>query len=300
MKKETLQNDDVSTVRVGNKILVFKCDMFVRSTDAPKQMKVWQMARKSIVSCASDFACKGVKPLATLVSLGIPSNFQRKHIEGLARGFKRAEKEFGVNIIGGDTNESNDLVIDCCMIGLTRKVVKRSGAREGDVIITSGPFGYPSAGLKILQNKARADVSFTTRAVNAVLQPEARMEFGVGLAKYATSAMDSSDGLALTLHELSEHSRKRFIINSLPITNEIKEFARANGYDFSKLVLQGGEEYEIVATVPKNDLTRIRGLAMIHGCRLFVIGHVESGKGVFMEHSGKLRRIRRVGWEHLR
>jgi thiamine-monophosphate kinase len=299
MKKRTLQNDDVSTVKAGDRILAFKCDMFVRSTDAPRQMKKWQMARKSIVSCASDFACKGIKPLASLISLGIPRNFTHKDIQELAKGFKMAEREFDVNIVGGDTNESNDLVIDCCMVGFADRIVKRAGARNDDLIITSGPFGYSSSGLKILQNKAKASSQFSRRARNAVFMPKARIGFGLGLASYASSAMDSSDGLAITLYELSEHSRKRFIVDSLPATYEVREFAKANRYDIKKLVLQGGEEYEIVATIPKRNLGKVQALARKNGCRIFVIGHVEAGKGVFMKEDAKLKRVEKRGWEHL-
>ncbi len=300
MKKKTLWNDDVSTVKIANKILVCKCDMFVRSTDAPKQMKVWQMARKSIVSSASDLACKGVKPLASLISIGIPRNFKEKDVIELGKGFRKAEREFYVNIIGGDTNESKDLFIDCCMVGITNKIIKRSGANNTDLIITSGPFGYPAAGLKILQKGVRANTKFNKKAKNAVLMPRARLAFGLGLANYATSAMDSSDGLAITLYELSKQSKKKFIIDSLPTTKEVKEFAKANRYDINKLVLQGGEEYEIVATVPKRNIRKVVSLAKTSRCKVFIIGHVETGKGVFMKSNNKLKRIEERGWEHLR
>ncbi|MGH9923405.1 MAG: AIR synthase related protein, partial [Nitrososphaerales archaeon] len=114
-KKRTVWNDDVATIPFGNKLLAFKCDMLVRSTDAPKQMSLSQIARKSIVSSLSDLACKGVKPIATLVSLAIPRDLTEKDIAALTNGFKIAEREFNVNIIGGDTNEGKELVIDCSM-----------------------------------------------------------------------------------------------------------------------------------------------------------------------------------------
>jgi thiamine-monophosphate kinase len=298
-KKQTLWNDDVSTVRIGNRILAIKCDMFVRSTDAPRRMKVWQMARKSIVSCVSDLACKGVRPLASLVSLGIPHDFTRKDLTDLANGFKRAEREFHVNIIGGDTNECQDLVIDCSMIGLAQKIIRRSGARIGDLIITSGAFGYSSSGLKILQDRAKTKLSFGKKASDAVLLPDARMKLGLGLANYASSSMDSSDGLAITLNEMSEQSKKKFIIHSLPTTDAVRGFAKDNGYDVDMLVMQGGEEYEIVATIPRHHLKKVRALAKKAGCRLFVIGRVARGRGVFFRKNGRLEKVEKVGWEHL-
>lgn len=297
--KNILLDDDVSTVKVSNLILALKCDMFVRSTDAPKQMKLWQMARKSIVSCVSDFACKGVKPLASLISIGMPRGFTQKDVKELAMGFKRAEREFHVNIIGGDTNESKDLVIDCCMLGHANNIVKRSGAKIDDIIIATGPFGYSSSGLKILLENARAKERFSKKAKKAVLMPMGRLQFGLKLAKYATSAMDSSDGLAVTLHELSRHSGKRFVIDNMPTTDEVREFATKNGYDVRDLAMHGGEEYEIIATIPSHSLGKVQMLAKNNDCKLFVIGKVQRGSDVFMKDGDKLVKIARRGWEHL-
>ena len=298
-KKQTVWNDDVATIPLRNKLLVIKCDMLVQSTDAPRKMSLSQIARKSVVSSSSDLACKGVRPLATLVSLAIPKDFTEKDIAALANGFKTAEREFNVNIIGGDTNEGKELVVDCCMIGLSDQIVRRSGAKNGDVIVTSGAFGYSASGLKILTKKTKTNKNFRNKAIRAVLMPKPRLEFGELLARYATSSMDSSDGLALTLHELSKQSKKRFIVNELPATRAIKEFAKRNRYSFNELVLHGGEEYEIVATIPKRHLSKVKSLARRTRCKLFVLGTVEKGSGVFMVEKGKKNKIEKRGWEHL-
>ncbi len=298
-KKRTVWNDDVATIPLGNRLLVFKCDMLVQSTDVPKQMSLSQIARKSIVSSLSDLACKGVKPLATLVSLAIPRDFTGKKIVALINGFKAAEREFNINIIGGDTNEGKELVIDCCMIGLSNHIVKRSGANNDDLIVTSGPFGYSASGLKILLKKAKTEKNFKNKAIQAVLMPKSRLGFGLSLAKYATSSMDSSDGLAITLQELSKQSKKRFVVNELPATSEIREFAQLNRYIFKELILHGGEEYEIVATISKRHVAKVKNLARKTGCKLFVLGTVEKGSGVFMIEKGKRIKIEKRGWEHL-
>ncbi len=298
-KKRTVWNDDVATIPFGNKFLVFKCDMLVQSTDAPRQMSLPQIARKSVVSSLSDLACKGVRPIATLVSLAIPKHFTEKDVIALANGFKIAEREFNVNIIGGDTNEGKELVVDCCMIGISDRIVKRSGAKNGEVIVTSGRFGYSASGLKILTKKVKTSKNFRSKAVRTVLMPKPRLQFGQLLAKYATSSMDSSDGLAVTLHELSRQSKKRFSVNQLPSTSDVKEFAKRNRYSYNELVLHGGEEYEIVATIPKRHLTKVKNLARKTRCKLFVIGNVEKGRGVFMTGTGKRIKIEDRGWEHL-
>lgn len=306
-KRAAWNDDDVAALPLGKdkRQLVLKCDMLVQSTDVPRQMKPWQIARKSIVSPLSDLASKGARPAATLISLAVPRQLPRSKIEGLAKGFGMAEREFGVNIVGGDTNEGKELVIDCCMVGLlssSKRMVRRSSARIGDLIVTSGPFGYTAAGLRILARKrtTRSRPSFRRRAVRSVMMPEPRLRFGQMLARYATSAMDSSDGLAITLHELSRAGRKRFVLDHLPTTGEVEEFARSNGIDPAELVLYGGEEYEIVATIPVRHLSKVRRLARLAGCRLFAIGIVEGGRGVFArKRKGKRSRIEARGWEHL-
>ena len=124
----------------------------------PEECSLWQIARKSIVACVSDLSAKGIKPYVSMISIGIPKKYSDTEIEDLANGFKIASKEFGVSIVGGDTNESRELVIDCSMIGFSgnsvAKIPKRNGASSGDLIVVSGEFGYSSSGLKILTGNA--------------------------------------------------------------------------------------------------------------------------------------------------
>ena len=142
--------EDVEFFKIGKKYHVLKVDTLVESTDVPPRMKLEDVARKSIVSCISDFAAKGVKPIFGIVSLTIPKKYSKPKIESLAKGFYKARKEFHIKILGGDTNEGKELVISFSLFGITEKIVRRNGAKINDVIITSGPFGYASAGLNIL------------------------------------------------------------------------------------------------------------------------------------------------------
>lgn len=146
--------------RIGLNI-VLKSDMLIESTDVPKVMKPWQIARKSILACVSDFAAKGIRPYACLISIGIPRRYSRKDIIALARGFSLASKEYKVRILGGDTNESKELTIDCNMMGIStlsdNKIPRRNGAKAGDILVTSGKFGYASSGLKIIVSNLNAE-----------------------------------------------------------------------------------------------------------------------------------------------
>ena len=291
--------EDVESFKIGKEQLVVKVDTFVESTDLPPQMKLEDAARKSIVSCVSDFAAKGVKPIFGIVSLTIPRKLSRSNIENLAKGFQGAAREFGLKILGGDTNEGKELVITFSLFGTTKKIVSRSGAKTDHVIITSGSFGYTGAGLSILLKNKKSSKKFRTKAKNAVFKPKCRLLFGLKNQKHFSSSMDSSDGLSTTLNEMSKQSKKKFVITSMPSDNDILEFATLNKLNPNDLVLNGGEEYEIVATVSKSNLPKIKSHAKKHRIKLYEIGYVTKGRGVFHKRNGKLDRIRDKGWEHL-
>ncbi len=269
--------------------IVMKSDMLVASTDIPSGMEAWQAARKSIVSCISDLAAKGVRPHAAVISLGIPNSYSmlQPYIEGLAEGFAIASKEFGVKIVGGDTNEAGELIIDCSMIGFTRsKVPTRSGAKPGDYVIVSGAFGFAPAGLVILLQNAAITVSndisstFRKHAVKSVLEPCPRQSFGLALARYFSSSIDSSDGLAVSLYELASQSEGvDIIIYGIPTVEGLDRFAQENSLDTHELVFHGGEEYEIVATISHTKIRQAEAAARKAGVSLHVIGRVQRGSG---------------------
>ena len=284
--------------KIGKKYHVLKVDTLVESTDVPPKMKLEDVARKSIVSCISDFAAKGVKPIFGIVSLTIPKKYSKPKIESLAKGFYKARKEFHIKILGGDTNEGKELVINFSLFGISEKIVRRNGAKINDVIITSGPFGYASAGLNILLNNKKYSKKFGSRAKGVVFNPRPRLEFGLKNRNYFSSSMDSSDGLSTTLIQMSNQSKKRFVINELPTERDVFDFSNSSNLDANDLIFNGGEEYEIVATVSPSNLKKIKKYAKRNRIKLYEIGYVMKGKGVFFQKNGKLISIKDEGWHH--
>jgi len=120
-RKSKFVPEDVEILRMNKAIVIAKSDMLVESTDVPPGMKINEIARKSMVACVSDFACKGIKPQYATVSLAIPKGFSRSKIKKLAAGFSMASKEYGVKIVGGDVNEGKEIVIDVSMFGISKK-----------------------------------------------------------------------------------------------------------------------------------------------------------------------------------
>jgi thiamine-monophosphate kinase len=291
-------SEDVEVFRIGKKFGVIKTDTLVESTDVPPGMSPAQIARKSIVAPVSDFAAKGVRPIYCVVSVSLPRNYSKSKVLQLASGLKNASREFGFRILGGDTNEGKELVISATLFGLAKKIARRAGAKVGDHIIVTGPFGRTSAGLKIVLHGKKASAGFKKLAKKAVFLPTPRLSFGASAATHMTSAMDSSDGLSTTLNEMAKQSNKKFVITQIPKDDKIDSFAKDNKLDLIDLVFNGGEEYEIVATAPPKDLDRIKKIARIKKIRLICIGRVQKGAGVFLQKKQKLVKIRDRGWLH--
>ncbi|MEM3728391.1 MAG: thiamine-phosphate kinase [Candidatus Bathyarchaeia archaeon] len=297
--------DDVSAYPLNEKLLfILKTDMLVGKTDVPKGMSFWQAARKAVVMNISDFAAKGVKPLVMLVSLGVPKDTTRKELEEIAEGLNAGAREYEAFIIGGDTNEASDLIISLSVFGLARKdhVMLRSGAKPGDIVAVTGFFGKTSAGLKMLLENCKASKDISGSLLEAVYMPKARLKEGLTLsaAKAVTAAIDSSDGLAWSLHELSKASGLGFVIENVPVAQEAVKFAEINGLDPLDLALYGGEEYELVLTIKPSLWDKAEKAVKNAGGNLIKIGRGTAEREIILEVAGERRIIEPRGWEHFR
>lgn len=293
-------NDDVSAIPVSSKQwIIVKTDMLVGSTDVPPGMTLFETGRKAVVATVSDFAAKGVRPFALMASLGLPAPVRKATVNDLARGLNQAAREYNCKIIGGDTNQADDLVIDIAGVGVSdpKKLVRRNGARPGDIVVVTGSFGKSAAGLKILMSKRNSNHEKYPSLVNAVRYPKARLETGITLAQTGgiTSSIDSSDGLAMSLHQLAQASNIGIHLDKIPIAAEAQDFARENRLSATDLALYGGEEYELVVTVRPERFTALKRRIP----SMLKIGKVGSAKeGLTATVNGGQMKIKDQGWEH--
>ena len=297
--------DDISAYDIGNNnLVVLKTDMLVDKTDVPPKMNLWQASRKAVIMNVSDFAAKGVKPLAILVSLGLPRTLIDKDIGEIGRGLNAGAREYGAYIIGGDTNEASDLVISLSLFGMAKKdeVMVRSGAKPGDLVAVTGSFGKTAAGLKILLDDFKTPDAIRKILVESVLMPHARLKEGLALnqTKAVTAAIDSSDGLAWSLHEIAKASNVGFLIDKLPTAEEVEKFAEINKLDPLELTLYGGEEYELVLTIKPELWKEAEKAVKKAGGKLLPIGKVTAEKKIFLKIDGKKQVIEPRGWEHFK
>ena len=300
INKKKIRSEDIEIFKLGNEQCAACVDTLVESTDIPCGSKLSVISRKSVVSSLSDFAAKGIIPKFCIVSLTLPKNISKKQVQELSRGFSSACKEFKIQLLGGDTNQGNEISIHVVLFGSVKNFIKRNGAKVDDIICTTGPFGYTSSALEIIMKKRKSTRFFSTKSKNLFFRPKPRLKFGHECINHITSSMDSSDGLSSCLNELSNQSKKRFLITKIPTNKDVIEFSKKNKISLNKLVFDGGEEFELVFTVMPKNLKKIHILAKKNKINIFEIGHVSKGKGVFFNDNDNSFKIKDKGWQHFR
>jgi len=299
-KRRKVISEDVEIFKLGKEQCAVCVDTLVESTDIPKGSKLIDISRKSIVSSVSDFAAKGIKPKFCIISLTLPKTISKKHVQELSKGFSDACKEFEIELLGGDTNQGKEISIHVVLFGNLKKYIKRKNAKTGDLICTTGAFGYTSAALDIILKKKKTSKTFSRKSKNLFFRPTPRLKFGMKSVNHITSCMDSSDGLSSCLNEMSRQSKKKFLITKLPTNEDVKEFSKKNRMNFNKLVFDGGEEFELVFTISPRNLTKILNISKKMKINIFQIGHVSKGNGVYFDDGKESFRIKDNGWEHFR
>jgi thiamine-monophosphate kinase len=163
-------------------------------------------------------------------------------------------------------------------------------------------FGKTGAGLHILLHEFQINEPWKKPLIDSVLMPKARLHEGKALVKeqLITSSIDSSDGLAISLHELKNNSGLGMAISSIPIAEEVLTFSRKYGLSSEEFALFGGEEYELVLTIRPENWNRAKELVNDTGGRLIPIGKVITSPRVISTCNHCVREIPARGWEHFK
>jgi len=298
--------DDASAIDIGNnRAMVVNTDMLVWKTDIPRGMTPFQAARKAVVMNISDLAAKGVKPIAFMPSLAIPSNYSVGDAEELVKGFEAGARMYDSYVVGGDTNEACDVIISGLAMGITetKKIMKRdNGVKPGHKLAVTGDFGLTSAGFKHLLGGTALPEALNENILNSIYLPEARVKEGIALAETGciTSCMDSSDGLSVSLYDLMRSSGYGFTLDHIPVHPTAEKFAVYNDLDPNDLALFGGEEYELVFTYSPRDRGKIVKALEGVGCELITIGTVTKEESIVYEREGAVTPIIKGGWDHFK
>jgi thiamine-monophosphate kinase len=245
----------------------------------------------------SDLAAMGAEPAWCLLSLSLPES-DAGWLEDFAEGFYALSAQHNVALVGGDT-VAGPRVITVEVLGFVPpgEALRRSGARAGDAIYVSGTPGVAAAGLELLRSGAAGFDSADPR-VRRFLRAEPRLELGRALRGIATAAMDVSDGLLGDLRKLVAASGvgAEIDLGTLPVDVLL---AHGVGQESAeRCVLHGGDDYELLFTVPSDSAPRIAAIEELTGCPLRRIGTVVVGAGVACYRDGLSVGIAGRGYDH--
>jgi len=284
--------------------VILTCDWFLEGTHFlrekhPPDSVGW----KCLARALSDVAAMGGVPRCFLLSLAMPESHTGRWLDAFLGGLRRASRKFDCTLAGGDTTRQRKILINVTVVGEipNARAVLRSGARAGDIIYVTGRLGEAELGLRILRS-SRSPVRPSNPFLKKHLYPDPRLAVGQWLAekRLATSMMDLSDGLSTDLPRLCVASGVGADVENekLPVVQH-PSAGRGPGVDPLQLALHGGDDYELLFTVPwkmAKELPRsLRGVA------LTPIGRITERPGVKMlEGNGLGRQLVASGWDPFR
>jgi thiamine-monophosphate kinase len=271
---------------------------FLRHVHPPKQV-----GYKALARATSDLAAMGARPLYFLMALALPPECAATWLDGFLDGMASAARRFGLTLAGGDTTKNPSVMVNLTAIGETEpgRAILRSGARPGDLICVSGRLGEAELGWRLVQQGLHKTKKYQT-LLTKHFHPEPRLATGLWLARErcATSMIDTSDGLSTDLGHICKSSGvgARVYIEKIPLVDVPQEL-RQIGLDPKKLALDGGEDYELLFTVPKKMAGRLP--KKIGGVPVTIIGEITRGKGiVLVDGQGRGKVLESGGWEPFR
>ena len=287
--------------------VIFNSDMLVSTTDVPKQMSYFQMGRKAVIMNLSDLIVKGVKPKGIIISLGLPKTLFINQFKAIIEGVVDVTQKWEIDYIGGDINQSKELIINPTVFGFQNRenIIFRAGLTEGDHLVSNGKFGLTGVGFNILiKKKGKVDnYKKYEEAINCVLEPNdiSKEAFSLAENHLATASIDSSDGLAKSLLDLMRSNpNKGFEINfnSDLIASLALDYSKEFSINLEDLVFNGGEEFIHLFSVPPNKLEIAKRLIEAKGGTLINIGKVISDKNVYLIKKQKREKLQCFGYEH--
>lgn len=239
---------------------VLTTDMLHETTDFPEGTTRYTAGWRSVGASLSDVAAMGANPIAAVAAYGAPTF---DGVTDFIAGAQDVCAAVGSEYVGGDLDTHEEFTVATTVLGRTANPVLRSGARPGDVVCVTGTLGKSAAAVRLFEQGA-------VERANELFRFTPRIDAGLALAPHATAMMDSSDGLARSLHQLAEASDCGFAIESpVPIDAAVHAVAE-DGAEARELGCFFGEDFELVCTLPPDSV----GAVERNGTPLTQIGRV--------------------------
>ena len=308
--------DDAAIVTPGKRVdWVLSCDAFLQGVHfIAERHPADSVGFKALVRATSDLAAMGARPRLFLLTLALPAARSGKWLDEFLRGMGRAARQLGMQLAGGDTTQSPLISISITVLGdvAPGRAVTRSGARPGDILYVSGRLGGAKLGLEMVKNGRLTARKLGKKSQNLALRehlyPTIRVALGQWLAnqRVASATIDISDGLSTDLARLCISSRvgATLLASSIPCVKlpagKAGRFAfkymNTLQLDSIQMALHGGDDYELLFTVPPRHVPRLR---LAPGFpNLTAIGEIERGHRLrLVDASGRVSPLRPGGWD---
>lgn len=259
-----------------------------------------QLGHKALAVNLSDLAAMGAEPRHALVALTVPDETESDFVEGLFEGLDALARENRVSVVGGNISRSPVVTVTLTAIGsVAGPAMLRSGGSPGDRLLVTGDLGSAALGLDLLTGGQDPSDDDEAALIARQLEPIARVAAGQALRLIATAGIDISDGLAQDAGHLASASRcgARISLDALPISPAYERLTE-HLEDRWIPALAGGEDYELLLSVPPSMVHTAQMTANQVGTMLYDIGELVDGDGVVIVEADGTERPAPAGWTH--
>jgi thiamine-monophosphate kinase len=266
-----------------------------------------RIARKVLRMNLSDLAAKGAKPLGFLLSLALPAGIPETWLAGFALGLGQDAEHYGCALFGGDTDHTPGPVSASIVAFGTvphGRMVRRATALAGDCVLVTGTIGDAALGVKLRRDAGlaaqwRLPPELAVHLGQRYLLPQPRNALADAVLHHATAAMDVSDGLAGDLEKLCAASAVAAEIDvaHVPLSDAARAVVAAEPA-LLDTVLTGGDDYEILLTLPPDRLAAFHAAAQASGIPVTEIGRVVAGEGARFLHEGRALKFAQAAYSH--
>jgi thiamine-monophosphate kinase len=297
--------DDAATLplRAGQDVVV-TTDALVSGVHFLDADPADTVAQKALRVNLSDLAAKGAVPAGYLMALSLPPSVDMDWLRLFVRGLAVDQKQFGIALLGGDTTRTpGPLSIAITAFGYVPKgtMIRRSGAKPGDIVFVTGSIGDGAGGLAVQKGAGKLlSRAVRNHLIHRYQVPQPRTAIGPLLRGVARASLDVSDGLLADLGHIAETSKVRIVVEAAAVPRSGALHALwGDNQDAIVRALTGGDDYEIAFTAPPRLEMKVMAAAAKSGVMVSRIGHVERGQGVLLRDAKRQAiPVPDKGWTH--
>lgn len=306
--------DDAAVLDFGGKKTVISTDLLIEGVHFDlAYMPLKHLGYKSVVVNVSDICAMNATATQITVSIAVSNRFPLEALEELYEGIALAARIYNVDVVGGDTTSSQKgLIISVTAIGVANEedIIYRNGANENDLLVVTGDLGSAYMGLQVLEREKQVfqvnpnnqpDLENYTYLIERQLKPEARQDIKELLEKLEvkpTAMIDISDGLSSEIKHICKQSNVgcNLFEEKIPLDPQLINVCEEFNLDSTTIAINGGEDYELLFTIPMTDFDKIKG-----NPNLTVIGHItKPEEGVhIITRAGEKIPLKSRGWNAL-